>query len=128
MQRPVDLTPFGFTPTESRVYVALLELGPSTAYAIAKQLGIARANGYQALDGLVIKGAASMTRDPARLYRAVGVTALLGILEQRQTRAIQALETALADLTAHDTPVIAQFVGERELLSLILRLMTRTKA
>src|SRR6266511_1377004 len=31
-----DLTPFGFTPTESLVYTTLLRLGPTTGYAVAR--------------------------------------------------------------------------------------------
>src|SRR2546421_320873 len=31
-----DLTPFGFTTTESLVYRALLRLGPATGYAVAR--------------------------------------------------------------------------------------------
>ena len=40
----IDLTPFGFTPTESRIYQVLLEGGPGTGYAIAQAAGLARAN------------------------------------------------------------------------------------
>ena len=40
---------FGFTPTETKSYQALLKLGPSTGYGVARELGIARANVYQAL-------------------------------------------------------------------------------
>ena len=54
----VDLTPFGFTPTESAVYAVLLTQGPGTGYAIARSAGLARANAYAALEGLVAKGAA----------------------------------------------------------------------
>ncbi len=57
----IDLTPFGFTPTENLAYGALLDLGPSSGYAVAKELSIARANAYQALNGLVAKGAAVIT-------------------------------------------------------------------
>ena len=38
----LDLTPFGFTPTESRVYQVLLGDGPGTGYAIARSAGLAR--------------------------------------------------------------------------------------
>ncbi|MGH9818242.1 MAG: helix-turn-helix domain-containing protein, partial [Candidatus Acidiferrales bacterium] len=41
-----DLTPFGFTPTESLMYATLLRLGPSTGYAVARRARIARANAY----------------------------------------------------------------------------------
>ncbi len=66
----IDLTPFGFTPTENLAYGALLELGPSSGYALAKDLSIARANAYQALNGLVAKGAAIQTDDQPQRYRA----------------------------------------------------------
>ena len=49
----VTLERFGFTPTETKVYESLLRLGPSTGYAVAKDVRLARANVYQALDGLV---------------------------------------------------------------------------
>ena len=53
-----DLTRFGFTPTEGLVYQVLLTGGPGTGYAIARPPGLARANAYSALEGLVAKGAA----------------------------------------------------------------------
>ena len=45
----IDLTPFGFTPTESLVYEVLLRNGPGTGYAIARAAGLARANVYLSL-------------------------------------------------------------------------------
>ena len=45
----IDLTPFGFTPTESLVYEVLLTGGPGTGYAVARAAGLARANAYSAL-------------------------------------------------------------------------------
>jgi sugar-specific transcriptional regulator TrmB len=50
-----DLTRFGFTPTEGLVYQVLLTGGPGTGYAIARAAGLARANAYSALEGLVAK-------------------------------------------------------------------------
>src|SRR5881275_2775955 len=55
---PPDLTPFGFTPTESLAYLTLLRLGPSTGYAVARAARLARANAYGALEGLALRGAA----------------------------------------------------------------------
>ena len=49
----IDLTPFGFTPTESLVYEVLLTGGPGTGYAVARGAGLARANAYSALEALV---------------------------------------------------------------------------
>ncbi|MGH7732244.1 MAG: helix-turn-helix domain-containing protein, partial [Gemmatimonadales bacterium] len=42
----IDLTSFGFTPTESRMYAALVRHGPGTGYALARSTSLARANAY----------------------------------------------------------------------------------
>src|SRR2546426_114084 len=70
MPREIDLTPFGFTSTESQAYAALLRLGPSTGYSVAHATRIARANAYGALEGLVSRTAA--LRQGTRGARAAG--------------------------------------------------------
>ncbi|HKP28450.1 MAG TPA: helix-turn-helix domain-containing protein, partial [Gemmatimonadales bacterium] len=65
----LDLTPFDFTPTESHVYEVLITRGPGTGYAIARAAGLARANAYSALEGLVAKGAARAEPGRPRRYR-----------------------------------------------------------
>src|SRR5258708_9394861 len=86
-----DLTPFGFTATESRVYGALLRLGPSTGYAVAHRSRLARANSYGALEGLVTRRAATrLPGRPAR-YRATHPQALLAQLAPAQGEALKRL-------------------------------------
>lgn len=97
----IDLTPFGFTATEALAYGALLELGPSSGYAVAKQLSIARANAYQALDGLVAKGASVLAEANPRRYRAVQPQALLTAIVQAQARKLDRLEQ---QIMAHPAP------------------------
>ena len=65
----LDLTTFGFTPTESLVYSVLLRGGPGTGYAIARSAQLARANAYGALEGLVQKGAARVEEGRPKRYR-----------------------------------------------------------
>ena len=65
----IDLTPFGFTPTESLVYEVLLTGGPGTGYGIARSAGLARANAYSALEGLVSKGAARVDAGRPKRFR-----------------------------------------------------------
>ena len=69
---PIDLSPFGFTPTETHVYSALLDRGFTSAYALAKSIGVARANVYQALNGLVSKGAAIRVSESPQVFRPIG--------------------------------------------------------
>src|SRR4029077_6182307 len=65
MPGSVDVTPFGFPPTESQVYGALLRLGPSTGYAVAHATRTARANTYGALEGLAGRAAPAPATAPA---------------------------------------------------------------
>jgi sugar-specific transcriptional regulator TrmB len=89
------LEPFGFTPTESKSYQALLRIGPSTGYAVALELGIARANVYQALESLVRRGAARKSATAPSRFAAVAPALLTAELERGFRREIHALDEAL---------------------------------
>lgn len=57
----------GFTDYEARAYAALAAKQPATAYEIAKQAGLPRANVYSALRALEAKGAIQpVTENPVR--------------------------------------------------------------
>lgn len=89
---------FGFTPTEARVYQSLLSIGPSTGYVVARELGIARANVYQALESLHRKSAVrKAASDPVR-YTAVGPAALVAELERSFRKDLTDLEEGLSSL------------------------------
>jgi len=92
------LEKFGFTPTENRVYQALLKLGQSTGYGIALDLGVARANVYQALEALVRRGAARKSATNPVLYAAAGPSALLAELERSFRDDLSSLENELRSL------------------------------
>src|ERR1700693_2719341 len=93
-----DLTPFGFTPTESRLYGTLLHLGSATGYAVARAARLARANAYGALDGLVARGGASKTPGRPARYRPADPAALLARLAAQQGEAIERLSRGLQDV------------------------------
>src|SRR6266542_862830 len=97
----VDLTPFGFTPTESLVYTTLLRLGPTTGYAVARGARLARANAYAALEGLLTRGAATRTPPPARpaRYRPTDPQALIAPLAMDQGAALGRLCRGVRGLT-----------------------------
>lgn len=62
---------FGMTRQEATVYLCLAQNGELTGYEAAKQTGISRSNAYNALAGLVDKGAAYTTEGTAVRYHAV---------------------------------------------------------
>lgn len=62
-----ELQKLGFTDYESKVYVKLLQLGPSTAYELSKAAGVPRSNTYSALDALAQRGAVlQISENPIR--------------------------------------------------------------
>lgn len=117
----LDLTPFDFTPTESLVYEVLVTRGPGTGYAVARAAGLARANAYSALEGLVTKGAARADEGKPRRYRPEPPQVLLGRIVERQARAVDALTEALEQVSLPPTPTVTELTslrGATQLLSL----------
>jgi sugar-specific transcriptional regulator TrmB len=99
----MDLERFGFTPTESKAYVALLTLGPSTGYAVGRQIGVARANAYQALDGLVRRRAAQKVAAAPALYTPTVPGVLIANLERAYRKDLSDLEDRLRAVSASPT-------------------------
>jgi sugar-specific transcriptional regulator TrmB len=127
MRREIDLTPFGFTPTESQVYAALLRLGPSTGYAVAHATRVARANSYGALEGLVRRSAALRLAGRPVRYRATDPRALIAQLATQQGEALDRLAASLDDAAHQGEPDTRAIAGERALANLILHLVARAE-
>ena len=122
-----DLTPFGFTTTESLVYRALLRLGPATGYAVARAARLARANAYGALDGLVTRGAAArLPGRPAR-YRPADPPALLAQIAAAHAEALDRLSSALADAARSTEPDTKTLAGARAVANVVLQLVARAE-
>lgn len=127
MRREIDLTPFGFTPTESQVYAALLRLGPSTGYAVAHATRVARANSYGALEGLVRRSAALRLAGRPVRYRATDPRALIAQLATQQGEALDRLAASLDDAAHQAEPDTRAIAGERALANLIMHLVARAE-
>jgi sugar-specific transcriptional regulator TrmB len=113
MAETIDLTPFGFTPTESKMYTTLVSFGPGTGYALAQAAGLARANAYSALEGLVSKGAARVDGGRPKRYRPETGAALLARVGDRQTSALDQLSAALSAIGAPEGPSIVELESPR---------------
>lgn len=125
----VDLTPFGFTSTESRVYNSLLDLGPSSGYAIAQALGLARANTYHALSSLRDKGAISVLGNEPLRVRAVrpdGLAALIGTQFSERLAVLDEQIRQRGEVSSGET-VIA-IATERSLIELATRMIAREQS
>lgn len=114
-----DLTPFGFTPTEGLVYEVLLKGGPGTGYAIARSAGLARANAYGALEGLVTKGAARVEVGRPRRYRPEPPASLMARISSQHGAALDQLHRELDALAAPATPAVVEVSSSRAALQLL---------
>ncbi|MCL4864882.1 MAG: hypothetical protein KJZ47_03240 [Gemmatimonadales bacterium] len=123
----LDLTPFGFTPTESLIYEVLLTGGPGTGYAIARTAGLARANAYAALEGLVGKGAARSEEGKPKRYRPEPPTALLARIMDGHGAAMEALSATLEQISVPASPTLVAVTNVRGVLQLISHETARAK-
>jgi sugar-specific transcriptional regulator TrmB len=121
----VDLTPFGFTVTESVVYTALLRLGPATGYGVGRATRLARANAYAALEGLVSRGAAQRAAGRPAQYRPADPRALLARLAAEQGAALDRLSHALQDASHPAEPETRTAVGARAVANVVQQLVAR---
>jgi sugar-specific transcriptional regulator TrmB len=115
----VDLTSFGFTPTESLVYEVLLTSGPGTGYALARASGLARANAYSALEGLVAKGAARVEGGRPRQYRPEPPASLIARIANDQGLALERLSSELQAVSVPATPTVVEVESARAVLQLL---------
>ncbi len=115
----IDLTHFGFTPTESHVYEVLLTGGPGTGYGIARSAGLARANAYSALEGLVSKGAARVDLGRPKRYRPESPTALIARISTDHGVAMDQLSSDLDAISVPSTPTLVEIESGRAVLRLI---------
>ena len=115
----LDLTPFGFTPTESLVYEVLLTGGPGTGYSIARSAGLARANAYSALEGLVSKGAARADAGRPRRFRPESPTARIARITNDHSLAVERLGGDLESLTVPSSPTLLEIDSPRAALQLL---------
>lgn len=115
----LDLTRFGFTPTESLVYEVLLTGGPGTGYAIARSAGLARANAYSALEGLVTKGAARVEGGRPKRYRPEPPAALVARISTDHGQAMDRLSRELEAISVPGTQTLVEVESGRAVLQLI---------
>ena len=121
----LDLTKFGFTPTESLVYEVLLANGPGTGYGLARAAGLARANAYSALEGLVAKGAARVEGGRPRQYRPEPPASLIARISNDHGLAMERLSADLDTVSVPATPTVVEIDSGRAVLQLITHTVAR---
>jgi sugar-specific transcriptional regulator TrmB len=109
------------------VYGTLLDLGPSTGYAVAHAAGFARANAYAALESLVRRGAALRAAGKPTRFRAIDPQALLMQMAAEQGQRLEELGRALAGVRAAVEPVTRSLEGLRATANVVQQLVARAE-
>jgi sugar-specific transcriptional regulator TrmB len=79
------LESLGLTESESKVYIALLELGSSQAGKITSKTGIHRRTVYDSIERLIEKGlVSSITQNNIKYFEAVDPKQLMDILKEKE--------------------------------------------
>lgn len=100
------LRTLGLPEYQARAYLALLELGPSLARAVAGRSGVPRGKVYATLNDLHARGLVSVTPERPHRYVAAPVVELLAALRRRHREALERL-------TRDEQALVREFAGRR---------------
>ena len=116
-----ELQDIGLSEKESRVYLAALELGRTTAEKLAKHAKVNRSTTYVQIESLMQKGLMSTYEEEKKTYFAPESPELLRRLLSKQRDDLQIKERSLTDLLpvliqqfdgAGERPVVRFFPGK----------------
>ena len=98
------LSDLGLNNLEANVYLALLKNPGTTGYRIAKELGKAVSNVYQALESLAVQGVALQRYEGKdRIYSPLPLNEVISLFKTNHENRIAVLEDELKDF---ESPVI----------------------
>ena len=95
-----SLAALGFTDTEALLYCELVRSGPASGYRLAKAVGKARANVYQALSQLTQRGAVLIDGSQVQTFRATDPQELMRTLAESYRGHAEAARAGLQALAA----------------------------
>ena len=100
MDKNLILEELGLARNESKIYLALLELGASTVTEISSKTKVNRANIYDCLNKLSEKGLVSyFVNNDTKLFEAANLELLLSILKHKELK----LNSIMPELKLHNS-------------------------
>ncbi|QIN78567.1 TrmB family transcriptional regulator [Rubrobacter marinus] len=109
----------GFTPYESKVYLALLRESPLSGYGIARASGVPRSKVYEVLRGMVGRGEVLVSHgDPVR-YAPLPARELILARRRKAEESLRVAEEGLERYAAETNPseLIWDITGRAEILA-----------
>jgi sugar-specific transcriptional regulator TrmB len=107
-----SLQKLGFSPSETKTFLFLLEKGPQYANKISFETGLNRTNVYEALDRLTAKGVVSfVTKNNVKYFQAKEAEALQSFIKGKEDELRQTKETVLIELARLAKPSLSALNG-----------------
>ena len=80
-----ELIEFGLTKNEAKIYLSLIDLGPSLAGVISRKTGVHRRSVYDAIERLIEKGLIGyITNNNRKYFQAVNPRKLLDLIKEKE--------------------------------------------
>ncbi len=115
----------GMTKTEAATYITLLKRGPSTAYRIAKEAHIYKANTYAALENLSRKGLVSVKDSSGKkMFTALPPEEIVQNLE-RQKEKLHSIIPLIERHFGEDYEELSVFTGLSSFFNLLYKLLEK---
>lgn len=117
---------FGFSESASKLYLAALELGPSSVQDIAKKIKVSRMTAYTLIEGLMKEGLMStLQRGKKKMYVAESPDRLVSFMQVRMKTmegTLKEVEHAVGQLKLierGEKPIVKMFEGEEGIRAIL---------
>jgi sugar-specific transcriptional regulator TrmB len=118
----------GFTPNETKVYLALIDLGTALAGNVAKKAGLHRRQTYDALHRLIGKGLASYTiKSGKKHFRPVDPERIIEIARDHEREIQSILPEIVAKFKKSESKVHAEIYESTEGLKSVMEMILKEK-
>ena len=123
-----ELSDIGISKDESRIYVALLDMGESTASKISERAGIGRVNTYQILERMINRGLASfIIKNNVKYFNASKPEKLLNDLKDKEEKFSAILPELKSRMETRSMDTRAEIYKGREGINSIFKMILREK-
>lgn len=92
------LKDFGFTASQTKIYLALITHGAMSGYETSKQSGVARSKVYNELEKLATRGVVMVNKNEPKLYTAIDGDELVNLLTHTTNDKIQDIKHYLQQM------------------------------
>ncbi|MDG3135741.1 MULTISPECIES: TrmB family transcriptional regulator [Streptococcus] len=105
---------FGFTESETNIYLSLVENGSMTGYEVSKKSGVPRSKVYNGLEILVKKGVVLVNKSEPKLYSALSPEEFVSMLKHSTLSDIQYLDDHLSDIKEKEEDTLLWQLEQKE--------------